>query len=200
MPFLEQSMMWNEWLRKDVNYEDEIVISDSPDRNKGIDNYYLLLGQVLKSIERVLKPDKHFSLMFNSLDDDTWKNLIKLLNNLKFDLETVETLGYSATSVVQDNRQAGLKTDFIFTFKKNPDKVKKEIKFYTVDDHKGFFVDIIDDYVSKSENGLQIYEILNRLVNDLLKKGLFFELSGILEIIRKDYQNVGNKWVRVVKK
>ncbi|PIR61304.1 MAG: hypothetical protein COU68_00090, partial [Candidatus Pacebacteria bacterium CG10_big_fil_rev_8_21_14_0_10_45_6] len=120
MPYLEQSMMWNEWLKKDVNYDDEIVISESKDRNKDIENYYFLLNQAFKHIERVLKPKRHFSLMFNSLDDETWINLIQFMNDLNFDLHKVETLGYSANSVVQDNRGAGLKTDFIFTFEKNP--------------------------------------------------------------------------------
>ncbi len=28
IPYLEQSMMWNEWLKEEVNYQDEIVISE----------------------------------------------------------------------------------------------------------------------------------------------------------------------------
>jgi len=196
MPFLEQSMMWNEWLKEEVNYEDEIVISDSKDRNKDINNYYLLLGQVLKNIERVLKPNRHFSLMFNSLDDDTWINLIKVLSNLDLDLHAIETLGYSANSVVQDNREGGLKTDFIFTFKKNPNRMKREIKLYTLEEHEDFFVKMIDEYIANSKNGLQIYEILNNMVTDLLKRGIFFELSSILDMIRKGYRNEDNKWVK----
>ena len=157
MPYLEQSMMWNEWLKKDVNYEDEIVISESKDRKKDIKNYYFLLNQVLKHIERVLKPNRHFSLMFNSLDDKTWINLIQLMNELKFELHKVETLGYSANSVVQDNRKAGLKTDFVFTFEKNTNKLKKEIEMYTIDRHKEIIKSKIDSYIDESINGLEIY-------------------------------------------
>jgi len=196
MPYLEQSMMWNEWLKKDVNYDDEIVISESKDRNKDINDYYLLLNEVLTNIERILKPERYFSLMFNSLDDDTWINLIKFLNGLNFDLHKVETLGYSATSVVQDNRGAGLKTDFIFTFRKNPYKVKKEIELYNINQHKSIFIEMIDEYIKKSKNGLEIYEILNNLVIDLLKQGKFFKLSEVLTIIKKEYNKMGNKWVK----
>ena len=39
---------------------------------------------------------------------------------MNFDIEKIETLEYSARSVVQDTRKSGLKTDFILTFKKNP--------------------------------------------------------------------------------
>jgi len=198
MPYLEQSMMWNEWLKKDVNYEDEIVISESKDRKKDIKNYYFLLNQVLKHIERVLKPNRHFSLMFNSLDDKTWINLIQLMNELKFELHKVETLGYSANSVVQDNRKAGLKTDFVFTFEKNTNKLKKEIEMYTIDRHKEIIKSKIDSYIDESINGLEIYEILNILVNDLLKERKFFKLSEVLKIIRNDYKDENNKWIRKV--
>jgi len=198
MPYLEQSMMWNEWLKKNVNYEDEIVISESKDRNKNIENYYFLLNQVFKHIERILKPKRHFSLMFNSLDDETWINLIQFMNGLNFDLQKVETLGYSANSVVQDNRRAGLKTDFIFTLVKNPNKIKKEIELYKIDRDKEIIKSKIDEYIDKSNNGLEIYEILNNLVIDLLKQNKFFRLSEVLEIIQKDYKNENNKWIRKV--
>lgn len=198
MPYLEQSMMWNEWLRKEVNYDDEIVISESKDRDKNIDNYYFLLNLVFKHIERILKPKRHFSLMFNSLDDETWINLIQYMNYLNFDLQKVETLGYSANSVVQDNRGAGLKTDFIFTFEKNPNKIKKEIELYIAETHKDIIKNKIDYYIDKSNNGLEIYEILNNLVIDLLKQNKFFRLSEILEIIRKEYIKEKNKWIRKV--
>lgn len=112
-PYLELSMMWNSWLKKSVNYEDEIVISESKDRKKNIHNYYELVNRVLVEIERILKPNRRFSLVFNSLDDETWAKLITAMNKLKFDLETIETLEYSANSVVQDTRVAGLKTDFM---------------------------------------------------------------------------------------
>ena len=198
IPYLEQSMMWNEWLKKDVNYEDEIVISDSKDRNKDIRNYYFLLNQVFKHIERILKPHRYFSLMFNSLDDETWINLIKIMNELNFDLHKVETLGYSANSVVQDSRGAGLKTDFIFTLIKNPNKIKKEVELYTINKHRDLIKHKIDEYLIKSKNGLETYEILNYLVIDFLKQNKFFRLSEVLNIIRKDFKRENNRWIRRV--
>lgn len=196
IPYLEQSMMWNEWLREEVDYENEIVISESKDRNKDIENYYALLNEVLKNIERVLKPNHYFSLMFNSLDDDTWIKLIKKINELNFELEKVETLGYSANSVVQDNREGGLKTDFIFTFKKNPARIKEEIELVKIDKHKELIIKKIDECISKSKNGLEIFEILNYLVISFLKNKKFFNLSEILDIIRKNYIKTGNRWIK----
>ncbi|MFH1306362.1 MAG: DNA methyltransferase [Candidatus Micrarchaeota archaeon] len=195
IPYLEQSMMWNGWLKKEVNYENEIVISDSKDRKKDITNYYFLLNQVFEHIERVLKPGCHFSLMFNSLDDKTWINLITFMNTLNFDLDKIETLGYSANSVVQDTRGAGLKTDFMFTFTKNLNRKKKEIEIYTMNSHKEIIKNKIGDYLRNANNGLETYEILNKLLADFLQENKFFKLSEVLDVIKNDYKKIGNKWV-----
>lgn len=196
-PYLELSMMWNSWLKKEVNYEDEIVISDSKDRNKDIHNYYQLLNKVFAEIERILKPNHYFSLMFNSLDDETWINLIMHTNKLNFELEKVETLAYSANSVVQDTRRAGLKTDFILTFRKNPNKTIKNVELISMRNNKHYITNIINDYM-KDMQGLETYQILNLLVSDLLQRNKFFRLSEVLKIIKTEFDEEGNKWIRRV--
>lgn len=195
-PYLELSMMWNSWLKKDVNYEDEIVISESKDRKKDIHNYYQLLNEVFTEIERILKPNHYFSLMFNSLDDETWINLIMNTNKLNFELEKVETLEYSANSVVQDTRRAGLKTDFILTFKKNPNKTIKDVELVSTRNNKHYIVNLINDYVSREKQGLEIYQILNLLISDLLQQNKFFRLSEVLKIIKTEFDQKENKWIR----
>lgn len=194
-PYLELSMMWNNWLRKNVHYEDEIVISESKDRTKDIHNYYQLLDEVFVEIERVLKPDHHFSLMFNSLDDETWMNLLLTMNNLNFQLETVETLGYSAHSVVQDTRRAGLKTDFILTFRKALTRDIQNIELISVRNDRGYITTLIETYVKKSENGLYTYQILNFLVSELLQQNKFFRLSEVLNVLKTEFERKGNKWI-----
>lgn len=196
-PYLELSMMWNSWLKKDVNYKDEIVISESKDRTKDIHNYYKLLDEVFAEIERILKPNRYFSLMFNSLDDETWINLITHTNKLNFELEKVETLEYSANSVVQDTRGAGLKTDFILTFRKNPNKIIKKIELISKKNNKDHLVSLIEGYLEASrENRLETHQILNLLVSDLLQQNKFFRLSEILNILKADFDKEKNKWMK----
>jgi len=196
-PYLELSMMWNSWLKKDVNYEEEIVISESKDRAKDINDYYELLNEVFIEIERILKPNHYFSLIFNSLDDETWINLIRHTNKLNFELEKVETLEYSANSVVQDTRGAGLKTDFILTFRKNPNKIIKNIELISGKTNKDYFTSLIKDYLKTSRgNGLETYQILNLLVSDLLRQNKFFKLSEILNTLKTDFEKKENVWTK----
>lgn len=187
-PYLELSMLWNRWLKKDVNYKDEIVISNAKDRKKDIHNYYTLLNEVFAEIERILKPNKYFSLMFNSLDDETWMNLIFYTSNLIFDLEKVETLEYSARSVVQDTRRAGLKTDFVLAFRKNLNKVAREIELISVKENKDYMISIIKDYLEDSgEEQLELYQGLNVLVSKFLQQNKFFRLSEVLTILKEGF-------------
>lgn len=188
-------MMWNSWLKKNVDYDDEIVISESKDRGKDISNYYKLLNEVFVEIERILKPDHYFSLMFNSLDDGTWINLIAHTNRLNLELEKVETLEYSANSVVQDTRGAGLKTDFILTFRKNPDRIIKNIELISAKKNKDYFVELIGDYLENyKEKGLETYQILNLLISDSLQQDKFFRLSEVLNILKTSFKREENKW------
>lgn len=194
-PYLELSMMWNGWLKKDVNYEDEIVISESKDRKKDIHNYNQLLNEVFIEIERILKPNHYFSLMFNSLDDETWINLIKQMNSLNFELDKVETLEYSANSVVQDTRKVGLKTDFILTFRKNSKKINKNFEIISMNNDKNYIVDLIKNYINADKRHvLETYQILNLLVADLLQQSKFFRLSEVLNLIKTEFKEDGNKW------
>jgi len=91
-PYLELSMLWNEWLKFEVNYEEEIIISESKDRQKDAKDYFKLLNIALDEMVRVLKPDKYFSLMFNSLDDETWLNLIQKMDQLNLELHSAAKL------------------------------------------------------------------------------------------------------------
>lgn len=194
-PYLELSMMWNSWLKKDVNYNDEIVISNSKDRNKDIRNYYQLLGEVFIEIERILKPNRYFSLMFNTLDDETWINLILNMNKLNLELTEVETLQYSANSVVQDTRPAALKTDFILTFRKDSQKIIDNIELISVKENANYFINIIQEHLKNCKgNGLETYQILNVLVSDLFQENKFFKLSEVLEILKTRFRQEASKW------
>jgi len=189
IPYLELSMLWNSWLKKTVNYENEIIVSNSKERKKDIVNYNELMNNVYSHIYRVLKPNKHFSLMFNSLDDKTWENLITHLTSIGFVLDKVETLGYSANSIVQDNRKAALKTDFVLTFMKPIVRKDKNIK--VVDDNEKLKNELNNIITN---NGVETYDIINQLFHTYLNKGLFFKLSKALILLNKQYIYENNKW------
>ena len=117
--YLEQSLMWNSWLAldADINWNDEIIISEAKQRKeKNAENYNRLLDEAFSEIARVLKPGRYFSMAFNCLDDKTWIDILNLFIIHGFEIADIIPLEYSATSVIQDNRKNALKTDFVLTF------------------------------------------------------------------------------------
>jgi ubiquinone/menaquinone biosynthesis C-methylase UbiE len=78
------------------------------------------LNKTLKEVVRVLKPNRYLTLMFNTYDHRTWSELLKTIKRLGLKIEDLSTIEYSQNSVVQENKNGGLKHDFLLTFKKIP--------------------------------------------------------------------------------
>ena len=77
VPYLELDLLWASWLRKQQNFEDEIVISDSPERKKDFDEYYRMLMQAFREINRVLKPAHWLTVTFHSTDMKIYTGCLK---------------------------------------------------------------------------------------------------------------------------
>ena len=182
LPYLELSMMWNNWLGFDVNMKDELVVSDAKIRDKTVTEYIKLLKKILIEINRVLKNNRYFTLMFNSYDNQVWRNLQEILFNLDLELLDVSTIGYSASSVVQDSRKGGLKTDFILTFKKKHIKNKK----HGIADNK-IIDSLISDYLIKNEDH-SLYKILNYIIINLIRNKLIFDITSVISSISLKFQ------------
>ncbi|MDD2200299.1 MAG: DNA methyltransferase [Bacteroidales bacterium] len=180
IPYLELSLLWNSWLKKDVNYEDEIIVSESKERKKNSTNYNELMNEAIKECLRVLKPERHFSFMFNSLDDDAWLNVVKTFHEIGFELEVIETLGYSANSVVQDNRKNGLQTDFIITYKKPKEiDLKRRLEIIDLMDYP----DLVLQIINLKKKGYKPFQIMNNIFCEVLKKNQFFMISELFKTI-----------------
>ncbi len=180
IPYLELSMLWNGWLNKEVNYEDEIIVSEAKERKKTTADYNFLMNLVINECFRVLKPDKCFSFMFNSLNDDAWCNVVSTFHISGFDLLSIETLGYSANSVVQDNRKNGLQTDFIITYKKPIDiKNKKALEIVDLMDYP----DTVIEIMTLKNKGYKPFQIINRVLSDFLNQNKFIKISALLKTI-----------------
>ena len=89
IPYLELNYMWASWLKFDANFEDEIIISDSPVRNKNFEMYEKMLGAAFRQVYRVLKPDKYLTVTFHSTDIKIWNSIIKAVVMAGFDLEKI---------------------------------------------------------------------------------------------------------------
>lgn len=182
--YLEQSLMWNAWLRldKDIDWSNEIIISGAKEREKkDAVNYNLLLNKAFSEIKRVLKPNRFFSLAFNCLDDNTWINTLNLFIINGFEFTDIVPLEYSATSVIQDNRKNALKTDFVLTFKNSRNMTLKRISFK--DDETQLEQKVIQ--ILHEHADIEVYNIINALFEETIPHGYIYRVSRIVKICNK---------------
>lgn len=178
--YMEQSFMWNSWLRldRDLDWEEEIIVSGARDRKeKNAENFNQLLDEALGEVQRTLKPGRYLSLAFNCLDDDTWTDILGLTAKHGFRIVGIEPLEYSATSVVQDNRKNALKLDLVLTFLNAGDRDPGQISCRDGDD-------LLEDAIREVLAGhpdYQVYQVMNALLTQTLPLGYVFRVSHIVK-------------------
>lgn len=179
--YMEQSLMWNAWLKLDsnINWSDEIIVTEARDRkDKDAENYNELLGKAFSEISRVLKPGKYFSLAFNCLDDDTWIDTLNLFVTHGFEIRNIVPLEYSATSVIQDNRKNALKTDFVLTFQNTENWKISKVVFR--DDERELEEEIIK--ILKCHPEYEVYNVMNALFEKTIPEGYVYKVSRIVKM------------------
>jgi len=191
MPYLELSLMWNSWLGLACDWEQEMVISESKSRQKDIRDYQERLAVSLGELWRVLKPEKYASIIFNSLDDDTWLSLLNACLAAGFVVQEIQPLAYSANSVVQDTRKQALKTDFVITCQKQVPKQHHEIDF--VNDGSELASEI-SGYLSLCGDGAETYKILNHLFVSGVSRGRIYKISMILNTLETNFEFKHGRW------
>lgn len=197
IPYFELSSLWAAWLKMDLDFENEIVISDATDRNKDIKDYKARLYLAFKEMHRVLKPGRYISIAFNNLVDDVWFAILDIITSTGFDLIEVTPMHYSAGSVVQDVRMGGLRSDFIFTCIKRQHPSKHYNYNLYIEEERDLVKYIIEaiDIIKRANNEqvpskIKVYNILNIVIPRLIKEGKAFKINDIVKISK---QYLGDK-------
>ena len=120
VPYFEQSVIWNSWLKCMPDYINEIVISDSKARDKRNSNFENDINSAFSEIRRVLKNKKYFSLTYHSLSGHEWSAITNACVKNGFELHKFEWLVQKSFTPRQINRIQSIKGDVLVTFKKLP--------------------------------------------------------------------------------
>ena len=118
IPYLELSELWNAILGKDVNFEDEIVVSNARERGKTKSQYNQQMATLLAEVDRVLVPGGTLALLFNARDAESWNGLVRDEAAVSLQYYGCFPMAYSANSVVQDNRDGAMKSDYVLIYRK----------------------------------------------------------------------------------
>jgi len=195
VPFLELDYVYASWLKFNVNFEDEIIISDSPVRkDKNFEMYYKMLARAFREVYRVLKAGKWVTVTFHNTDIKIYNAIIRAVVLAGFDLEKIV---YQPPATVSAKAQlapyGSAKGDYYIRFR----KTRRESLGLTVysEINKQRYERIIVDTVKKII-GEQIGEptpysaLVNSypiIYNELKKNGYLFSApEGIEEILKRN--------------
>lgn len=189
VPYFEQSLLWSSWLKKEIDFKNEIVISNSPIRNKNKSEYIRMLAESFNVISKKLKENKYMTITFNNLDHDIWEGVLKGIKAVGFDLVDVKAINASAASVVQDSRDGALKGDLYLTFKKG------KLENHTLDKfiENGNLKEQIEKIILK-HNGATFNDLFTELMPIMIKQNTFSPENNIQIILKEHFILKDNKW------
>lgn len=119
VPYFEQSQIWNSRLWFDVDYDNEIVISNSNERKKGSKSFSDDIFLSIKEIYRLLKDNSYFVFTFHSMN---WLEREAISNSLVkawFQFIDCKLMVQKTFTPRQLNRKRTVKWDVLAIYKKN---------------------------------------------------------------------------------
>lgn len=118
VPYLEQSALWNAWMKFRVDYDKEIVISNSSERAKTRDDFARRIDASIREIYRVLKMGKVFVFTYHSLSGAEWAAITNSLLGNGFEVIDLQLLTQKTLPPRQLNRNNTVKGDLLITCRK----------------------------------------------------------------------------------
>jgi 16S rRNA G966 N2-methylase RsmD len=131
IPYLELSEIWNAILGKEAPFEREIVVTNAAERRQTSLAYGDKLKQLFRHAGEVISEQGALVIMFNSRSKSEWCDLIVATTAGGLEYAGCFPMAYSAGSVVQDNRDGAMKSDYVLVFQPASSVVNKRIQRLT---------------------------------------------------------------------
>ena len=172
VPYLELDYMWSSWLKLSPDFEDEIIISDSPIRSKNDEVYERMLKAAFIQIYKVLKPGKYLTVTFHNTDIRVWNAIISSCVYAGFDLEKIIYQSPAHTS-----SKAGLAPygsaigDYYIRFNKPVRLKQNEVEEMNEERFKRIILDSAKKIIADRGEPTPYTFILNGVIVDLKEEG-----------------------------
>ncbi len=191
VPYFEQSIIWNSWLKFQPDYINEIVISDSKTRNKKTPEFEVEINQAFSEIRRVLKKNKFFSLTYHSLSGLEWKAITNACIKNGFNLHNFEWLVQKSFTPRQINRLKSVKGDVLATFIKSDFPVDLIQK--TDSEIKQLFIVKLNEWLT--DKPLDTNEIFLKIMKMVFSEKLLIGNVNLLKILTENFTfSDSQKW------
>lgn len=193
VPYLELDYMWSSWLGFRPNFDEEIVISDSPVRDrKSVELYSRMLFGAFKEIFRVLKQDHYLTVTFHNADIGVYNSVIRSIVFSGFELEKIlyQPPAHPSTKAMLAP-YGSAEGDYYIRFRKPSGKRgildEKEVDMVS---YEKIVVNAVQGIIAERGEPVTYNDILKRIYVELDKAGYLAvaKTEGIQEILRR-YQD-----------
>ena len=133
--YSELSYVWNTWLGKNFDIEEEVIIN--PVQQKDSSTFNSQLDLFFKEAWRVLKNNKFLTLCFQNKNVAIWADLAKIIQGIGFELVDISVYDTLGSPYNKNWSKYSPKSDFYITFKKvanKPIKIPDNRKVITAED------------------------------------------------------------------
>ncbi|HEX9913159.1 MAG TPA: hypothetical protein VGB01_07940, partial [candidate division Zixibacteria bacterium] len=188
VPYLELDYMWNSWLKFSVNFEDEIIISDSPVRNKVFELYDKMLKVAFREVFRVLRSGKYLTVTFHNTDIKVWKSIINAVTYGGFDLEKITyqpPARPSAKGLLHP--YASAVGDYYIRFRKPKSVKPKTEEEVSEDRYKKVVLESAKKILAERGEPTPYTYILNGIYVELKKEGVFLTGATNVDEVMKEF-------------
>jgi DNA modification methylase len=182
VPYFEQSIIWNSWLKFTPNYSNEIVISNSKTRNKGIINYENEIHEAFSEIRRVLKLGGYFSLTYHSLSGHEWRAITNACIKNGFRMVDFNWLVQKSFTPRQINRSKSIKGDVLITLRK-ASSMRAIVK--SDSETESLFINRINIWLR--EKPLDTNEIFMNIMKIIFEENILIGEIDLLEVLTKHF-------------
>lgn len=159
VPYFEQSQLWNSWLCYIVDYDNEIVVSDSTQRKKDSKAFEIDIGSAIKEIKRILKPGSYFVFTFHSLNGKEWEAIHSALDECNFELVDCNIILQKTLPPRQLNRKSTIKGDIVVAYRNSNQSNRNKVDFY----------EIVENELQNCERELDTNDIVVLFVKAMLR-------------------------------
>lgn len=177
VPYSEYMQLYQAFLENDIDYDNEIIITNAKNRKKDYDNYLYLMNEAFKNISRVLKQNSYMFLYFHDSSLTVWNDLIKIFNKNDLIFQTsIHILKNKKTLKKILDPKKTMNGETLLIFKKKKFKpVQLQLNKSYIEDIKIICEELLTnkEYISTSElydNGVLEYIIRNNLLPEISSK------------------------------
>ena len=131
VPYVEFSAIWNGFLRNNIEYSQEIVVSDRKEFISSWEKYEKDMRGIVALFFAKLKPEGKIVMTFNNLDPRAWKIVLESFSQFSFRCREAK---YQIPAVISSKAQTASDTsyvgDYYCVFEKSTSAQKKKGELY----------------------------------------------------------------------